>query len=103
MKRRVFLVSVPPFVLGAAGAFAAGRLSTSGLADVPSCGSDGDGAPQALPPAPPGPADQPATLLPGATPRLVAPLPTPTDSEQAWLQEWLDLVVRPAGKAESGC
>ncbi len=91
---------MPQAVLAAAGAYVAGRLSTPGPADAPPCesGVDGGHGPQPL-----GPPDPPATQVPEATPRLVPPLPTPTENERAWLEEWLDLVARPTGTANSGC
>ena len=105
MRRRSFLVSVPPVVLAAAGAFGAGRVSTSGPPDAPPCGSGGAGGrgSQPPPPDPTDPTDPPVPPGPGAAPGLVPPLPTPTESERAWLQEWLDLVARPSGTAASGC
>src|SRR5215207_2111690 len=109
MKRRSLFTSVPPFALAAAGAFGAGRLSTSAPTAPPPCGSGVDGGDAFQAPGPPqgqGPPEAPATPGPGTAPRLVAPLPTPTEAERAeaeraWQREWLDLVTRPAGKPDS--
>jgi hypothetical protein len=100
MRRRSFLSSVPQVVLAAAGAFGAGRVSTSRPPDAPPCGAGGAGGGGSQPPEPPEP---PAPPGPEAAPGLVPPLPTPTEGERAWLQEWLDLVTRPSGTAASGC
>ena len=100
MNRRSFLVSVPPVVLAAAGAFGAGRLSMHRPPGAPPCAAgpdDGRGAQSPVPSQPP------AAPGPGAPPRLVPPLPTPPAAERAWLEEWLDLVARPTGTAVSGC
>jgi hypothetical protein len=103
MKRRSVLSAAPQIALAAAGAFAAGRVSASRLAPAPPCGSGVAGGRDARPSEPAVPAVPPATEGPTAAPRLVPPLPTPTAAEQAWLQEWLDLVARPTGTAAAGC
>jgi hypothetical protein len=102
MKRRSVLSAAPQIVL-AAGAFGAGRVSASRSAAAPPCGSGVAGGRGAQPPEPPESPVSPATQGPATAPRLVPPLPTPTAAEQAWLQEWLDLVARPTGTAAAGC
>jgi hypothetical protein len=129
MKRRSLFTSLPPVALGAAGAFGAGRFSNPGATEYSQCGSGGNGGKgvdgvdggkgvdggsvSQLPGPPerperPDAQDPPAPPRPETAPRLVAPLPTPTEAERveaerAWQQEWLDLVTRPAGKPASGC
>jgi hypothetical protein len=109
MNRRSFLVAVPRVVLGAACVVGAARVSMSGPADAPPFGRGGDGmnsggggggGGESPPPARPEP---PAPQGPEATPRRVQPLPVPAEDDRLWLQEWLDLVARPSGKAASGC
>ena len=87
------LVAVAFSAACAFGAARASRVPTSQPTDVASHGTT------ASEPQPP---DEPATQEPVATRQWAQPLPLPAD-DWTWLQEWLDLVALPSGKAATGC
>ena len=93
-NRRSLFFALPQVALSAACAFAALRVSSPAPSDRP---------PAAVATRDSQPPEPAAARGPEVTPRRALPLPTPIESEQLWLDQWLNFVSLTSRKVVSGC
>ncbi|HET7768819.1 MAG TPA: hypothetical protein VFN74_08570 [Chloroflexota bacterium] len=93
-NRRSLFFALPQVALSAACAIVAVRTSSPAPSDrPPAVVATHDSHPP-----------EPVTSRgPEATPRRALPLPTPIESEQLWLDQWLNFVSMTNRKVISGC
>ena len=93
-NRRSLFFALPQVALSAACAFAAVRVASPAPSDkTPTVVATRDSRQT----------DPAAAGGPEATPRRALPLPTPIESEQLWLDQWLNFVSLTNRRVVSGC